>query len=51
MIIAKAGRPSVTLVGEPLELLLRLYGRSECVVDVDGPADVVARFESARFGV
>ncbi len=51
MIIAKAGTPSVTLVGEPLELLLRLYGRSECVVDVDGPADVAARFESTRFGV
>ena len=51
MIIAKAGTPSVTLIGEPLELVLRLYGRRECVVDVEGAEDAVARFESARFGV
>ena len=51
MIIAKPGNPSVTLIGEPLELVLRLYGRRECVVDVEGPEDAVARFESARFGV
>ena len=51
MIIAKAGTPSVTLVGEPLELVLRLYGRSECLVDVEGPEGAVASFESARFSV
>lgn len=51
MIIAKSGTPAVTLVGEPLELLLRLYGRHECIVDVEGQEDVVARFEAARFGV
>lgn len=51
MSVAKPGSPSVTLIGEPLELVLRLYGRRECVVDVEGPEDVVARFESARFGV
>ena len=51
LIVAKGGTPAVTLIGEPLELLLRLYGRHECVVDVEGPEDVVARFESARFGV
>lgn len=51
MIIAKSGTPAVTLIGEPLELLLRLYGRHECVIDVEGPEDVVARFEAARFGV
>ena len=51
MIVAKAGTPSVTLIGEPLELVLRLYGRRECVVDVEGPEEAVARFESARFGV
>ena len=51
MIVAKAGTPSVTLIGEPLELVLRLYGRGECVVDVEGSEDAVARFESARFGV
>jgi hypothetical protein len=32
-------------------LALRLYGRSECVVDVEGTADAVAQFESARFSV
>lgn len=51
MIVAKAGNPSVTLIGEPLELVLRLYGRRECVVDVEGSEDAVARFESASFGV
>lgn len=51
MIIAKAGSPAVTLIGEPLELVLRLYGRRECVVDVEGAQDALARFESARFGV
>ena len=51
MVVAKAGTPSVTLIGEPLELVLRLYGRRECVVDVEGAEDAVARFESARFGV
>lgn len=51
MSVAKAGTPSVTLIGEPLELVLRLYGRRECVVDVEGSEDAVARFESARFGV
>ena len=51
MIVAKAGTTSVTLIGEPLELVLRLYGRRECVVDVEGSEGAVARFESARFGV
>ena len=51
MAIAKASATSVTLVGEPLELLLRLYGRSACIVDIEGSEDAVTRFESARFGV
>lgn len=51
MIVAKAGTPAVTLIGEPLELVLRLYGRRECIVEVTGPEDAVARFASARFGV
>ena len=51
MLVAKAGTPSVTLIGEPLELVLRLYGPRECVVDVEGSEGAVARFESARFGV
>ncbi|MGI9196129.1 MAG: TIGR03085 family metal-binding protein [Candidatus Nanopelagicales bacterium] len=50
-IVAKKGTPSVTLVGEPLELLLRLYGRREVVVDVQGEGGAVQAFETARFGV
>jgi len=50
-IVAKQGAPTVVLAGEPLELLLRLYGRTECVVDVDGTPEAVAAFESAAFGV
>lgn len=50
-IVAKKGEPSVTLIGDPLELVLRLYGRRQCRVEVVGEPDVVARFESAKFGV
>jgi len=50
-IVAKSGDPAVTLVGEPLELLLRLYGRTACIVDVEGAESAVTAFESARFGV
>lgn len=50
-IVAKAGASSVTMTGEPLELLLRLYGRTECIVDVDGTPQAIAAFESASFGV
>jgi len=50
-ITAKKGDPVVTLSGEPLELLLRLYGRRECRVEVSGTPDAVERFESARFGI
>lgn len=51
LIVAKAASPSVTLVGEPLELLMRLYGRKEVIVEVQGDESAVASFESARFGV
>jgi hypothetical protein len=43
--------PAVTLTGEPLEMLLRLYGRPAVILDVEGPDDAVQRFESASFGV
>lgn len=49
--IATSGTPTVTLIGEPLELVLRLYGRRECVIDIEGPEDAASSFESARFGV
>jgi uncharacterized protein (TIGR03085 family) len=51
VVVAKSGSPAVTLIGEPLELLMRLYGRHECIVDIEGAEDAVARFESARFGM
>lgn len=50
-IVAKKGARTVTLVGEPLEMLLRLYGRREVVLDVRGDESAVQAFESARFGV
>lgn len=49
--IVKVGSPAVTLVGEPLEILLRLYGRSEVVLNVEGTDDDVAAFQAAQFGV
>ena len=49
--VATSGMPAVTLTGEPLELLLRLYGRRAVILDVEGPDDAVQRFESASFGV
>jgi uncharacterized protein (TIGR03085 family) len=51
LIVAKADSQSVTLVGEPLELLLRLYGRTACIVEVEGAPDALAAFESTRFGL
>lgn len=50
-IVARPGSPTVTLTGEPLELLMRLYGRTQCVIDVHGEPAAVAAFESASFGV
>jgi len=49
--VAKKGEPTVTLVGEPLELLLRIYGRHACRVEVEGSPEAIAAFEGARFGV
>lgn len=49
--VARAGEPSVTLTGEPLELLMRLYGRRAVVIDLEGSDDALQRFETARFGL
>lgn len=49
--VAKQGSPMVTLSGEPLELLLRLYGRRAVVVEVSGDEGAVTRFQSASLGV
>lgn len=49
--VLKKGATTVTLVGEPLEMLLRLYGRRAVVLDVTGDEAAVQRFEKKRFGV
>ena len=49
-IVAKGGA-GVTLRGTAGELLLRAYGRHAVQVEVDGPADAVAAFESASLGI
>ena len=49
--VAKAGSPAVTLTGEPLEILLRLFGRRAVVLDISGDEAAVERFASARLGV
>lgn len=47
--VAKPGEPSVTLVGEPAELVLHGFGRSAVRVDVEGdPADVAALAAASR---
>ncbi|MFA7324338.1 MAG: TIGR03085 family metal-binding protein [Candidatus Nanopelagicales bacterium] len=43
----KTGSPIVTLTGSPLDLVMRLYGRTEVSVQVTGAADAVAIFNSA----
>lgn len=49
--VLNSGSPTVTLVGAPLELLLRLYGRREVVLDIEGSEAAVQQFENASFGV
>lgn len=49
--VLKSGSPTVTLVGEPLEMLLRLYGRKEVVLEIEGSEAAVKQFEDASFGV
>jgi uncharacterized protein (TIGR03085 family) len=47
----REGEPVVTLRGPALELLLRTYGRTEVLVDVEGDPQDVARFSRAKLGV
>jgi uncharacterized protein (TIGR03085 family) len=48
----RPGEGGVRLTGEPAELLLHAYGRgTHALVQVDGPADAVRRFERTSFGV
>lgn len=48
---APEGRGSVTLSGEPLELALRVYGRTQSQVTITGDTDDVERFENASVGI
>jgi uncharacterized protein (TIGR03085 family) len=49
---AASGSTVVTLTGEPVELLLALYGRRRhAEVRYEGAADAVARVEAADFGI
>lgn len=50
-IVARRGNPAVTLRGSAGELVMRSYGRTEVELEVDGPADAVAAFNSATVGV
>jgi len=48
---AKAGSPIVTLTGTPLDLVLRVYGRSAVDVKIAGDDAAIATFEAAKFGI
>ena len=50
--VLRPGHHPVVLRGEPVELLLRLFGRTpQARVEVDGPSLSVTRFEGSRTGV
>ncbi len=47
----RRGEPEVTLVGEPGELVLHLFGRSCAEVELKGPAAAVATVAATPFGM
>ena len=47
----RGGKPVVTLVGEPAELILLAFGRKEHRVTLEGEADAVAQLKSAQLGL
>lgn len=50
--VASAGEPAATVTGEPLELLLYLFGRrDQARVEVTGDAAAVAALKAAHLGV
>ncbi len=50
--IARSGEPAVTIVGEPVELILYGYGRAaHAQVEVLGEPDVLAQFKGESFAV
>lgn len=50
-VVAKAGTPGVTIIGEPGELVLHAFGRSAARVQVEGDAADVAALASAARGI
>lgn len=48
---AKTGSPIVTLTGTPLDLVLRVYGRTAVDVKISGDETAIATFEAAKFGI
>jgi hypothetical protein len=50
-VAAKAGEHSVTIMGEPAELVLHAFGRSAVQVEVEGDAADVAALGSVSRGV
>lgn len=48
---AKTGSPIVTLTGAPIDLMLRVYGRTAADVQVSGDDAAIAIFEAAKFGI
>lgn len=50
--VVKSGSPSVTLTGEPGELVLYAFGRTSVAqVEITGDEDAVATFRETRLGV
>jgi hypothetical protein len=49
--VLRQGPHPVVLTGTPVDLLLRVYGRTAAQVDVGGPSLSVARFEASRTAV
>lgn len=51
LVVAKAGEPHVTIVGEPAELVLHAFGRSQIRVEMAGEPSDIAALDSASRGV
>lgn len=50
-IIARKGTPIVQLTGMPVELALRMYGRTAVEIDYEGTTEAIDAFKSSPFGV
>ncbi|WP_326566840.1 TIGR03085 family metal-binding protein [Amycolatopsis rhabdoformis] len=48
---AKSGTPSVTVTGDPIDLLLFVFGRSAVHLKFDGDSAAIERLQAASFGM